>query len=105
MHIYLAGDQKFYAQISGRDGMSSYWCMWCMSHPSEWRTFGENTEIIPEVEKGPWTVELHQVTLEKIRSGQLKESKDKNELWKNLYGTSFSLPMSFSHSFILKLVL
>ncbi len=36
INIYLGGDLKFYAQMSGRDGMSSYWCMWQMLHPAEW---------------------------------------------------------------------
>jgi len=33
--VYLVGDLKFYAQMAGREGMSSYWCMWCTLHPSE----------------------------------------------------------------------
>ncbi len=35
LEAYLVGDLKFYAQMSGREDMSSYWCMWCMLHPSE----------------------------------------------------------------------
>jgi hypothetical protein len=47
MQIYLAGDLKnVYAEISRRNGMSSYWFMWCILHPSEWITFGENIETI-----------------------------------------------------------
>jgi hypothetical protein len=28
LQLYLVGDSKFYAQMSGSEDMSSYWCMW-----------------------------------------------------------------------------
>jgi hypothetical protein len=76
--LYLVGVLNFYAQMSGREGMSSYWCMWCQFHPSEWRTFHENCSEVPsEEEKKMWTVELHNQTLHKIKNGKLKGPKDK----------------------------
>ena len=77
IQVYLVGDLKFYAQMSGREDMSSAWCMWCMLHPSEWRTFGENKDSIPEEEKQQWTVELHYNHLNKIRNNHLKEPREK----------------------------
>jgi len=43
--------------MSGREDMSSYWCMWCMLHPSEWRTFCDNCDSNPDEEKkyGHWS--------------------------------------------------
>jgi hypothetical protein len=75
--VYLVGDLIFYAQMSGREAMSSAWCMWCMPHPSEWRTFGENKDSIPEEEKQQWTVELHYSYLNKVRNNHLKELREK----------------------------
>jgi hypothetical protein len=46
--VYLLGELKFYAQIAGREGMSSYWCMWCTLHRSKWRTFQESPGCVPE---------------------------------------------------------
>ncbi len=48
INVYLVGDLKFFVQMSGRDGMSSYWCMWCLLRPTEWRTFAENKDAVPE---------------------------------------------------------
>jgi hypothetical protein len=57
LQVYLVGDLKFYSQMSGREDMSSYWCMWCMLHPSEWRTFCDNCDSNPDEEKkyGHWS--------------------------------------------------
>jgi hypothetical protein len=35
--LFINGDMKYFAQLLGREGMSSSWCMWCQSHPSEWK--------------------------------------------------------------------
>jgi hypothetical protein len=72
--VFLVGDLKFYAQMAG---MSSYWCMWCTLHPSEWKTYKENQASIPEEGQRLWTADLHNETLVKIRSGELNESRDK----------------------------
>lgn len=77
IEVFLVGDLKFYAQMGGREGMSSYWCIWCTLHPSEWKNYKENQGSIAEEDQLPWTVDLHNETLQMIRSGQLKEPKDK----------------------------
>jgi hypothetical protein len=51
--------------------------MWCTLHPSEWENYKENQASIVEEDQRPWTVDLHNETLEKIRTGQLKEAWDK----------------------------
>jgi len=35
IEVFLVGYLKFYAQMAGREGMSSKWCMWCTLHLSE----------------------------------------------------------------------
>ena len=35
--VLVVGDLKFYAQLLGRENMSSSWCMWCTAHPSDWK--------------------------------------------------------------------
>jgi len=75
--IYLVGDLKFYAQMSGRDGMSSYWCMWCQLHPLQWRNFMDNSSAVPEEEKKIWSLDLMNETLQRIRNGELKEPREK----------------------------
>jgi len=77
IEVFLVGDLKFYAQMGGREGMSSYWCIWCTLHPSEWKNYKENQGSIAQEDQLPWTVDLHNETLQMIRSGQLKEPKDK----------------------------
>jgi hypothetical protein len=56
--------------------MSSYWCMWCMLHPSEWRTFCDNCGSIPDEEKKLWTLELHYKHLAHIRNNNIKQPKE-----------------------------
>jgi len=76
LQLYLVGDLKFYAQMSGREDMSSYWCMWCMLHPSEWRTFCDNCDSIPDEEKQLWTLDLHYKHLAHIRNNNIKQPKE-----------------------------
>ncbi len=95
--MYLVGDLKFYAQMAGREGMSSYWCMWCILHPSEWRTFRENQASVEEEDRRLWTIELHNETLEKIKTGQLKEARDKKgvvgePIWSFIEPCNFIFP-------------
>jgi hypothetical protein len=59
--------------MSGREDMSSYWCMWCMLHPSEWRTFCDNCDSIPDEEKQIRTVELHYKHLAHIQNNNIKQ--------------------------------
>jgi hypothetical protein len=35
--ILVVGDLKYYTQLLGRENMSSSWCIWCQSHPSNWK--------------------------------------------------------------------
>ncbi len=97
INLYLVGDLKFYAQMSGREGMSSYWCMWCQLHPSEWRTFQKNSSAVPEEEKKMWTGELHKEVLEKIINGELKEPRKKKGIidqpvWEFIQPANFIFP-------------
>ncbi len=102
-NLFLVGNLKFYTQMSGREGMSSYWCMLCQLHPSEWRTVQDNPSAVPEEEKKMWTVALHKEMLEKIGNGQLKEPREKKGPI-GQYGTLLSRQISFFHIFILRLV-
>jgi hypothetical protein len=45
MHILIVRDLKFYAQILGRDSMSSFWCMWCKVHPNTWNQLNASSSI------------------------------------------------------------
>jgi hypothetical protein len=66
LQVYLVGDLKFNAQMSGKQDMSSYWCMWCMLHPSEWRTFCDNCDAS----------ELHYKHLVHIQNDNIKQPKE-----------------------------
>ncbi len=77
VQVYLAGDLKFYAKMSGREDMSSFWCMWCKLHPSTWKTFHETKDVVTDEEKQLWNVALHDEILQKIQDGQLKTTKEK----------------------------
>jgi hypothetical protein len=97
LKVYLVGDLKFYAQIAGREGMSSYWCMWCILHPSEWRTFRESPASVPEEDWRLSSIELHNETLKKIKTGQLKEVRDKKgvirePIWSFIEPRNFIFP-------------
>jgi hypothetical protein len=76
LKLYLVGDLKFYTQMSGREDMSSFWCMWCMLHPSELRSFGDNPDSVPNEEKQNWTVDLHNTPLQYIRDNGVKQAKE-----------------------------
>lgn len=69
--IYINGDLKFFAQILGRDGMSSSWCMFCKVHPKDWSGLVE----VPEEEL--WTIAQQKQYVESINAGLLKEAKEK----------------------------
>jgi hypothetical protein len=63
--------------MSGREDMSSFWCIWCVLHPNTWKTFHENKDAVPEEEKQMWRVALHVEMLQKIQDGKLKTPKEK----------------------------
>ena len=66
----IVGDLKYYAQLLGRENMSSYWCMWCNLHPQEWSKSGKN---IPAV---PWTIQSLKAHFDKVVLENLKEPRD-----------------------------
>ncbi len=49
--LFKVGDFKYYMQMLGRDGMSGSWCVWCMAHPSYWRSYFTEPNSIPQEEK------------------------------------------------------
>jgi hypothetical protein len=62
---------------SGRNGVNAYWSKWCMHHPTEWRTFVESSDLLPEEEKQCWIVELHSSQLQNVNNGELEAPKSK----------------------------
>jgi hypothetical protein len=71
VRLFVNGDMKYFAQMLGREGMSTSWCMWCKSHPSEWKGLFS----LPNHEL--WTIEQQSQVVQRINSGQLKEPRDK----------------------------
>ncbi len=56
--LFINGDLKFFAQILGREGMSTSWCMWCQVHPSEWKGL-KHDDINPQ---DLWTIDSQKKT-------------------------------------------
>ena len=73
-NVFLVGDLMFYIQMLGREGMSSYWCMWCKVHPSKWAALSEAKD--DEVDKGYWTLDAHKCQLEKLKNKELKTAAE-----------------------------
>ena len=71
IHLFINGDLKFFAQMLGREGMSSNWCMWCKYHPNNWN----GLLSVPASEL--WSIGQQHQFVERILSGELKEPKDK----------------------------
>jgi len=55
--LFIHGDLKYFAQMLGRDGMSSSWCMWCQCHPSSWKTMMSERGFNVEQQE-LWTITL-----------------------------------------------
>jgi hypothetical protein len=70
IHMLVVGDLKFYAQILGRENMSSFWCMWCSKHPSEW------SNSHPTSPEQLWTIQGLKAHKDKILLQKLKDPKD-----------------------------
>jgi hypothetical protein len=66
--LFINGDLKYFAQLLGCEGMSSSWCMWCQTHPSEWKHNRPPVNL--------WTINLQKERYEKRVRGELKEPKD-----------------------------
>ncbi len=71
IHLYINGVHKFFAQMLGQDGMSTSWCMYCKSHPKDWK--GLISVPIADL----WSIAQRLQFLERINVGQLKDAKDK----------------------------
>jgi hypothetical protein len=71
IYLYINGDHKFFAQMLGRDGMSTSWCMYCKSHPKDWK--GLISVPIADL----WSIAQQLQFVERINAGQLKDAKDK----------------------------
>ncbi len=90
--------------------MSSYWCMWCQLHLSEWQTFQDNSSAVAEEEKMMWTVALHKETLEKIINGKLDEAREKKgvvgqPIWPFIEPANFIFPHLHFENGVVNMVL
>jgi hypothetical protein len=56
-----------------------------MLHLSEWRSFRENPDSIPEEQKKCLTVDLHNMLLEYIRNNNVKQAKDKGVVSEHIW--------------------
>ena len=71
IHLYINGDMKYFAQMLGREGMSTSWCMYCQTHPNDWK----GLQSVPD--DLLWDIAKQRQYLQDINSGQRKEPKDK----------------------------
>jgi hypothetical protein len=71
IHLFINGDMKFFAQMLGREGMSSSWCMYCQVHPKDWK----GLHSVPEDEL--WDIATQLQVLGEIQNGLRKEPRDK----------------------------
>ena len=71
IRLFINGDLKYCAQMLGRDGMSSNWCMWCRYHLNDWN--GLISVPVSEL----WSIGQQHQFFKWINSGELKEPKDK----------------------------
>jgi len=71
VHLFINGDMKYFAQMLGREGMSTSWCMYCQVHPKDWK----GLHSVPADEL--WDIAKQQQFLVEIQNGRKKEAKDK----------------------------
>ncbi len=71
IHLFINGDLKYFAQMLGRDGMSTCWCMYCKAHPNEWK----GLLSVPEIEL--WSIAQQMQHLWRIDAGEVKEARVK----------------------------
>jgi hypothetical protein len=70
--IVVVGDQKFHAQLLGKENMSGSWCMCCDAHPSQWNV--DTSRYKDSI----WMIYRRIKELkDKITKGELKQAKDK----------------------------
>ncbi len=68
--VLVVGDLKFYAQILGRENMSSYWCMWCNTHPSTWPDLSTCSDA------QLWTIDKMVEHRHRINQDNIKEPRE-----------------------------
>ncbi len=71
IHLYINSDMNYFAQMPGREGMSTSWCMYCETHPNDWK----GLQSVPD--DVLWDISKQRQFLQEINSGQRKEPKDK----------------------------
>jgi hypothetical protein len=64
IHLYIIGDMKYFAQMLGREGMSTSWCMYCQTHPKDWK----GLQSIPD--DVSWDIASKGKFLQEINSGR-----------------------------------
>jgi len=65
IQLYINGDMKFFAQILGRDGMSTLW------HPNDWKG------LLSVPDEKLWVVDKQKQFFHEIIAGQWKKPKEK----------------------------
>jgi hypothetical protein len=88
--ILIVGDLKYYAQLLGRENMSSSWCIWCTSHPSTWKQYP-----VPDAEH--WTIEKIKSIKGRIDRKELKEPREllgvvSNPVWDFVQPQNYIFP-------------
>jgi len=71
IRLFINGDLKYFAQMLGREGMSTSWCMWCEAHPNQW------SGLFNVPMNQLWSISKQQQFVQLINTGQLKEARDK----------------------------
>jgi hypothetical protein len=94
-HLVVVGDLKFYVQILGRENMSVSWCIWCQRHPSDWPFLCTMENRNREDET--WTIFKIKDYLDRIKTGALKEAKEKKGIvyapvWDFIEAENFMFP-------------
>jgi hypothetical protein len=74
IHLYINGDMKYFAQMLGREGMSISWCMYCQTHPTDWKGLKSFPGDVL------WDIAKQRKILQEINSGQQKKPKDKKSI-------------------------
>ncbi len=64
-HVLTVGDLNFFVQLQEKDNMSSSLCMWCMSHPHDWK-------LHPLSECEFWMVQKIKKQNQQVDAGVLK---------------------------------
>ncbi len=71
IHLSINVDMKYFMQRLRHEGMSNSWCMYCQTHPNDWK----GLQSVPG--DVLWDISKQRQFLQDINSGQWKEPKDK----------------------------